>query len=309
MRNHFVKLLNDKIDESQEDIYFLTGDLGYRVLEPIAERLKDRFINVGVAEQNMIGLASGLALSGKKVFVYSIVNFATFRCLEQIRNDICYHNLDVTIVVVGGGFAYGTHGYTHLGTEDLSAMMHLPHMNILVPGDKRELDVYFSDFFNHKGPKYLRMARGGEPDFSDSVDVSNFLELKDEKIDLLFLSQGPVAENCIKVTSDLSKKGISALTITVPQLRPFPSEKIAGFLKRSKNCIVVEEHAVGGGLGALVGVEASKLGKDCPKLEYVGIDPRVTKIIGRSEFLRESFGMDAASLYSASEKMLREGIL
>ena len=139
MRNKFIDTLC-KIAQKDNSIWLLCGDLGYSVLEPFEKSFPDRFINVGIAEQNMIGIAAGIASCGQRVFCYSIANFPTMRCLEQIRNDICYHNCDVTIVSVGAGFAYGNAGYSHYGLEDLSVLSVLPNMRVYTPADSYEVE-------------------------------------------------------------------------------------------------------------------------------------------------------------------------
>ncbi len=137
MRDTFIHALID-IAEKDSRVVLLTGDLGFGVVEKFAEKYPDRFWNCGVAEQSMMSIAAGLAKSGLRPFVYSIANFPTFRCLEQIRNDVCYHNLPVTIVSVGGGLGYGTLGYTHHGIEDISVMRPLPNISIYSPADPSE---------------------------------------------------------------------------------------------------------------------------------------------------------------------------
>jgi transketolase C-terminal domain/subunit len=138
MRGAFVDALM-ALAEHDERVWLLTGDLGYTVLERFRDRFPDRFVNAGVAEQNMTGVAAGLALSGNVVFTYSIANFPTIRCLEQVRNDVCYHNLDVKIVAVGGGVVYGPLGYTHHAIEDLAIMRALPNVAVVAPGDPVEV--------------------------------------------------------------------------------------------------------------------------------------------------------------------------
>jgi len=161
MRTAFIETLCE-LAEQDERIWLLTGDLGYSVLEQFAERFPDRFVNVGVAEQNMTGVAAGLALCGKIVFTYSIANFPTLRCLEQIRNDVCHHNLNVKIVAVGGGLAYGAQGYTHHAIEDLAVMLALPNMTVIAPGDSVEVRLATRAIVDWPGPCYLRLGRAGE---------------------------------------------------------------------------------------------------------------------------------------------------
>ena len=165
MRTTFINTLLELADEDDR-IYLLCGDLGYSVLEPFFERFPDRFINVGVAEQNMIGIAAGLAQSGYVVFCYSIANFPTLRCLEQIRNDVCYHDCNVNIVSVGGGVAYGAQGYSHHAVEDLAVMRALPNMVVAAPGDPLEVRSLTCALVNHPGPGFFAPGQGGRSNFA-----------------------------------------------------------------------------------------------------------------------------------------------
>src|SRR5437763_8640674 len=149
--------------EEDERIWLLSGDLGYSVLESFVQKFPGRFVNVGVAEQNMIGVAAGLAMSGHVVFTYSIANFPVMRCLEQIRNDVCYHNLNVKIVAVGGGLAYGPAGYTHHALEYLAVMRAMTGMTVLAPGDPVETRLATKALADRQGPCYLRLGKAGEP--------------------------------------------------------------------------------------------------------------------------------------------------
>ena len=161
MRNTFIETLIKKA-EFDESIILIVGDLGYNVIEPFQSKFPDRFINAGICEQNMASMAAGLASEGYKVFIYSIANFPTFRCAEQIRNDICYHNLDVTIVVVGGGLAYGNLGYSHHAIQDYGLMRLFPEMSIISPGDPNETKELFNFIIEDCSPKYLRLRKAGE---------------------------------------------------------------------------------------------------------------------------------------------------
>src|SRR5271155_1474816 len=161
MRSAFFRALT-QLAESDERVQLIVGDLGFGVTETFAERFPDRFLNVGVAEQNMTGIAAGMALSGKIVFTYSIANFPILRCLEQVRNDVCYHDANVKIVAVGGGLAYGSLGATHHATEDLAILRSLPRMVVVAPGDPGEAEAATEAIASHPGPCYLRLGRAGE---------------------------------------------------------------------------------------------------------------------------------------------------
>lgn len=162
MRNAFIDELVSLASE-RSNIALIVGDLGYSVVEPFADRFPDRFINAGVAEQNMTSLAAGMASEGYHVFTYSIANFPTFRCAEQIRNDIDYHNLPVTVVAVGGGVAYGALGYSHHAVQDYALMRCMPNMLIAAPGDPMEVRACLRYLVAHPQPSYLRLGKAGEP--------------------------------------------------------------------------------------------------------------------------------------------------
>jgi transketolase len=158
-----------QIAQERDDIALVVGDLGFSVVEPFADAFPDRFINAGVAEQNMTGMAAGMASEGYHVFTYSIANFPTFRCAEQIRNDVAYHQLPVTVVAVGGGLAYGALGYSHHAVQDYALIRTMPNMLIAAPGDPMEVRACVRYLVDHPGPSYLRIGKAGEPTFHPQV--------------------------------------------------------------------------------------------------------------------------------------------
>jgi len=158
VRTTFLETLVE-VAERDPRVWSLTADLGYSVLEPFIQKYPDRYVNVGIAEQNLTGIAAGLARSGLKPFVYSIADFPALRCFEQIRNDVCYHDADVKVVAVGGGLAYGAQGYTHHGVEDLAVMCCLPGMTVIAPGDPIETRLATRALARHAGPGYLRLGK------------------------------------------------------------------------------------------------------------------------------------------------------
>src|SRR5438445_7860670 len=162
MRTAFIQTLNELADRDPR-VCLVVGDLGFSVIEEFAERFPDQFLNAGVAEQNMIGLAAGMSMTGKIVLTYSIGNFGTLRCLEQIRNDVCYHRANVKVVAVGGGLAYGNLGVTHHASEDVAIMRALPNMTVVSPGDPIEARLATKAVVALDGPAYLRLGKAGEP--------------------------------------------------------------------------------------------------------------------------------------------------
>lgn len=289
MRNRFAELLHEAMGKD-ENIWLLCGDLGYSVLDKIAESYPDRFINIGISEQNMIGMAAGLALSGKKVFTYSIVNFAIARCLEQIRNDICYHNLDVTCVSVGGGLAYGNQGYTHLGVEDVALTRSLPNMEVYVPADRPELEYCLNDVLNSKTPKYLRMARGGEPDVHEgAVKRKGTIEVL-PKQDVNILCQGTVLNEAIQAAKDAG-----AGLFSVPVMDDAAFKAIQALGGSSRRLITAEEHVKQGALGSFAAEALAETSNACT-LTRLSVDHTKLDLAGDQAYLRAACGIDAKGI-------------
>ena len=192
LRDAFIDELTT-LAESHENIALIVGDLGYNVIEPFANRFPDRFINAGVAEQNMTGLAAGMASEGYHVFTYSIANFPTFRCAEQIRNDVDHHRLPVTVVAVGGGVSYGALGYSHHAVQDYALMRAMPNMTIAAPGDPSETRACLRWLVDNPGPSYLRLGKAGEPRFHDSIPEiapGRWVKVRDGSDNSVLLSTG-----------------------------------------------------------------------------------------------------------------------
>ena len=252
MRTAFIDTLYE-LASRDERIWLLCGDLGFSVLENFAQNFPNRYVNVGVAEQNMTGVAAGLALSGKIVFTYSIANFPVMRCLEQIRNDVCAHNLNVKIVSVGGGFAYGSAGYTHHGTEDLAIMRVLPNMTVLAPGDPYEARLLTIAATERAGPCYLRLGKAGEPTIHTSqpnIIIGKAIALRDGD-DGTLISTGATLGMAMKAASELSERGVSVSVLSMPSLAPLDKDALLHAAKNTGRIVTVENHGLGG-LGSAV---------------------------------------------------------
>ena len=261
MRTAFFRSLYEKA-EQDDRIWLLTNDLGYSVLEGFALRFPDRFINMGVAEQNMTGVAAGLALCGKIVFTYSIANFPIMRCLEQIRNDVCYHNLNVNIISVGGGLAYGPAGYTHHGVEDLAVMRAMPNMTVIAPGDPIETRLATNAIVDWPGPCYLRLGKSGEPvvhQNQPAFQIGKAIHLKHGK-DVTLISTGGMLHLVLLASEKLSKQGLSVQVLSMHTLCPLDGTSILEASKTTKKIVTVEEHGPGG-LGSAVSEVLAHEGK------------------------------------------------
>lgn len=253
MRNSFIRTLMELADTDPR-IFLITGDLGYSVLEPFALKHPDRFLNAGVAEQNMTGIAAGLSMTGRIAVTYSIGNFPILRCLEQVRNDACYHRLDVKIVSVGGGLAYGPLGYTHHCVEDLAILRALPGMTVFAPGDPVEVALCTRAMIERKGPCYLRLGKAGEPVLhaqAPSLDIGSPLKLRTGK-DILLLSTGGSLALASGVSDLLSQHGVQAAVWSCPTVKPLAEAPLTQAAKTYSAIFTVEEHRAAGGFGSAV---------------------------------------------------------
>jgi transketolase len=296
VRNTFVSTLCELAEHDQR-IWLLCGDLGYSVLEKFADRFPTRYVNMGVAEQNMAGVAAGLALSGKIVFTYSIANFPIMRCLEQVRNDICYHKLNVKIVAVGGGLAYGTHGYTHHSVEDLAVMRALPNMTVVAPGDPVETRLAARALVEHDGPCYLRLGKGGEPIIHNQdpdFRIGRAIVLRDGG-DVTLISTGAILSEVIKAADMLADRGVRAGVISMPSVTPVDARAILDAAARSRRIISVEEHGTTGGLGSAVAEVLAESNEAGVRLVRCGVSVGPYEIGGQA-YLRQLNHLDAASL-------------
>jgi len=290
MRTSFIETLC-QASEKDPRIWLLTGDLGYSVLEKFSTKFPDRYLNAGVAEQNMVGVASGLAMAGKIVFVYSIANFPTLRCLEQVRNDVCYHRLNVKIVAVGCGLAYGGHGYTHHGVEDLGVMSLLPHMTVLAPGDPVEARWATRTLIERSGPGYLRLGKAGEPVVHKQTPKFQFgkaLQVVDGHCGTL-ISTGGMLDISMKAAALLLTRGLPIRVLTMPTLRPFDEDRIRAEAKRTKCIITLEEHGPGG-LGSMTGECIARAGLGIRFLP-LRLLPEPTLCAGSQAYLCGKHGM------------------
>ena len=291
MRDRFIKSLIREA-ESNENVMLIVGDLGYGVIEEFEDRFPNQFINAGVAEQNMIGMAAGLAKIGYKVFVYSIANFPTFRCLEQIRNDIAYHNLDVSIVAIGAGFSYGTLGYSHHAIEDLAIMRSIPGMKIYSPCDPNKVEECLIDSIKVNGPKYFRLGKNGESVLPNSSTISDN-SIPHQTSEKLIISTGAITSEVYSAQAKLKLIGIDIDILAVNIIKPFTLNKSQ--IQNYKQIYVVEEHSIIGGLGSCLIEELQLLELQIP-VKLIAIPDTPQHVTGSQKFLRELFGIDSNSL-------------
>ena len=306
MRDVFIKKLSE-ICENNRDIILITGDLGFGVLNDFRERFPKQFINAGIAEQNMTGLATGLGLSGKTTFTYSIGNFCTLRCLEQIRNDACYHEANVNIISVGGGFSYGSLGYSHHATEDLSIMRALPNLKVFAPGDLWETEQ-ITDFMAHsKGVNYLRVDKSWPEDTyreGETFQVGKARMLRDGT-DLSVIVTGGILKVALAVADKLKEEGINLKVLSMHTIKPIDSDAILSCAKETGGIITLEEHSIVGGLGSAVS-EVLLDNNVFPSSFYrMGLRSGFSTIVGSQDYLRTKYNLDESSLESKVKELLK----
>lgn len=293
MRNTFINSLV-QLARLDPDIYLIVGDLGFSAIEPFADEFPERFLNAGIAEQNMAGLAAGMASEGAKPFCYSIANFPTFRCAEQIRNDICYHNLPVTIVAVGGGLAYGNLGYSHHAIQDYALLRTLPNMKIAAAADPIEVKALTENIIANPGPRYLRLGKTGEKNIHQNQDIQIvdgfWQEIRPSLNKRCFLTTGAIAQHLIpRIEKDasLNDDGI----YTVPLWSKFGKSEQATFLRKFESVEVYEDHLIDGGFGSWV-LEAANLIPELKcKIKINGIGSSTFDMVGDESFLLNTSGL------------------
>lgn len=297
MRDSFVKTLMD-IAEKDKNVVLITGDLGFGVLKPFWEKFPDQFINAGIAEQDMTGFAAGMALCGKTVFTYSIGNFPTLRCIEQIRNDCAYHNANVKIVCVGGGFTYGSLGMSHHATEDIAVMRAMPDVTVFAPGDAAEAAACTKAMYETPGTCYLRLGRGGEPKIHENaVDftVGKAIEIRQGKRVALF-STGAVYEEVAGAAKMLENAGITPAVYTFPSVKPIDKALIKKCASEFELIATVEEHNIVGGFGSAV-AEVMATVPCKARLALIGLEDKYSSTVGSQKYLREIYGMSAEKIF------------
>lgn len=294
MRDTFVKTLID-IAKDNKDIELVTGDLGFGVLKPYWEQIPNQFTNAGIAEQNMTSMAAGMALEGKTVFTYSIGNFPTIRCLEQIRNDCAYHEANVKIVCVGGGFVYGSLGMSHHATEDLALLRALPNVVVMAPGDLVEAECATRAIANYPGTCYLRLGRGGEKRIHDKIEnfqIGKAIKIQDGEKVAIF-STGAIFEEVKEAAEILKDKGINPSIYTFPTVKPIDKEVIEYCGENFDYIVTVEEHNIVGGFGSAVSEVLSELKNKKAVLVRIGLNDTYSSIVGSQKYLRDQYGMSA----------------
>lgn len=293
MRNSFIQELVN-LARIHKNIALIVGDLGYSVVEPFADLFPERFINAGIAEQNMTGLAAGMASEGYHVFTYSIANFPTFRCAEQIRNDIDYHRLPVTVVAVGGGLSYGPLGYSHHAIQDYALIRTMPNMLIAAPGDPMEVRACLRYLVNHPQPSYLRLGKAGEPCFHSNVpkvEPGKWLSVHSSpsKQNLHYLTTGATLEIAMKLMNnmDTESTSVSSMPLWGMCAKSFQAEQLSS----CSEVITFEDHLIDGGFGSWM-LESMPSGLGLrEKIKIRALDSLVCGAVGNQQSMNQLGGL------------------
>jgi len=304
MRGAFAKTLTE-LAGNDSRIYLLTGDLGYMALEPFAEKFPDRFINVGVAEQNMVGIATGLAEAGFIPVVYSIVTFATLRPYEFIRNGPILHQLPVRIAGVGGGAEYGHNGATHYGLEDIGVMRVQPGITVVAPADAAQTATALKKTYDLPGPVYYRLGKDDRivvPGLNGAFDLGRAQIIREGK-DLLLIAMGGISCEVAAAAELLRKDGIDCEVMVVASINPAPVDDLKAHLSKFRQAITVEAHYAAGGLCSLVSEVVAQSGINC-KITRCAIEKSPDGETGGQAFLYNKFGISAGAVAARAKALL-----
>jgi transketolase len=305
MRDAFVARLTE-LAAANSRVFLVTGDLGFGVLTDFAERFPAQYLNCGVAEQNMTALATGIALEGRIVFTYSIANFPTIRCLEQIRNDAAYHSADVKLVAVGGGFSYGPLGMSHHATQDLAVMRSLPVV-VVAPGCDWEAQEATEAIARRPGTCYLRLDKSGagntrRPDEQFVLGKARVLR---EGFDITLLSTGGILGVVITAAERLAEMGIECRVVSIHTIKPFDSAAVLTAAAETGGIVTVEEHILEGGLGSATAEALLDSGTMPRAFARLGIRDSAASDIGSQDFLRGVHGLDAHNIAASVMDQLK----
>ena len=302
------KIFNEtllKIAEKDERIHMVLADIGYGEIEGFARRFPDRYYNCGVMEQNMTGVACGIAMEGNIAITYSIANFPTLRCLEQIRNDVCYHNANVKIVIIGGGVSYGPLGISHHSTEDIAILRALPNLVVVAPCDPQEAEAATYAMIEHDGPVYYRCGYKGEKDIHHRpfhFELGKAITVEDGD-DCAVIFAGPIGLEAQKAVEAVRAQGIRCRLISMHTIKPIDKEAIVKAARETGRIVTVEEHNLSGGLGSAVAEVLADEGCLNIRFKRMALPDVNVHEVGSQQWLRELYHLGAADIAEEIRKL------
>lgn len=307
MRKTFVDTMTE-LARKDPNVMLVIGDTGFSVFEGFEEEFKDRFINVGIAEQNFVGFSAGLAAMGLKPFAYNVVSFMTLRSMEQILLDVCYQENPVVLVGVGGGLAYGNAGPTHHSCQDIAMMRSLPNMTVVCPGDPLEMRQALLQAYNMKTPVYIRIGRSVDPivhknDIENKFQIGKALKVREGK-DVAIFSTGCMLKEAVKVCELLENYKIDAALFSMHTVKPLDTDIILECASKYKAIFTIEEHSSIGGLGGSVSEFIAQANIKLPKFKVFGFPDTFAPVTGSREYLLELYKMDPNSISNSIKDIL-----
>jgi transketolase len=306
MRTLFNQVLVD-LARKDRRIWMVLADIGYGEIEPFRDAFPERWYNCGVAEQNMTGVACGVAMEGNIAVTYSIANFPTLRCLEQIRNDVCYHNVNVKIVVIGGGLAYGALGVSHQATEDIAIMRALPNMVVFCPCDFAEAEAGVRAMIEHEGPLYYRCGYKKEPPVHRGpirLRLGEAIQVRDGDAATIFFT-GTIGNQVTAAAEALDAQELHCRVVSLHTVKPIDRAAIVRAARETGAVITVEEHQLQGGLGGAVAEVLCDEGVAPRKFLRLGLPDEYVSKVGSHEWLLEQYGLSAPRLTARIQEWLR----
>jgi transketolase len=306
MRQAFIQELTNQ-SKNNKNIVLLTADLGYTVFEEFKSKYPKQFFNVGVAEANMIGIATGMALSGKTVFAYSIASFATLKTIEQIKNDVAVHNAHVIVVGSGSGLSYSNSGPTHHTLEDLAVLRTIPNITIFSPADPYEVRWSVEQAIKLKKPVYIRLGKKGEPLLyykKTKLSLGKPSILSEGK-DYLIISTGNMVANVVEAEKILKEKGFRGTVVSLHTIKPLDEKVLSSLLKKYKYIFTVEEHTLLGGLGSIISEIMTGYHIKNAELVKIGVPDKFTLIAGDLKFIRDQYGLNSEQIANTIFKKLK----
>lgn len=295
MRNAFVDTVIEACDH-REDVFIISGDAGLGVFDDFKETCPDKFLNLGVAEQNMASFSAGMAMTGSKVFTYNIIPFSLYRCYEQVRNDICYQKLPVVVVGIGSGITYAPQGMTHYSIEDIGLARTLPNLTVISPMDPVEARLAADYSLNAEEPVYVRLAKRGEQRIheKEDFDISMPQKIRNGK-DAAIVFHGSISAEVMEAYDMLALQNIRPVLVSVPMVQPLNTEILLDMLKDMKHVICVEEHYENSGLGNILTAVYSEHKPDW-KLKTMGIPYGFIHEIKDQQEMRKHFGISSEDI-------------
>ncbi len=287
-----------------KDVVVLDADLsGSTKTSVFKKAFPERHFNVGIAEQDLIGVSAGLAASGKIPFASSFAVFATGRCFEQIRNSVCYPQLNVKVAATHAGITVGEDGATHQSTEDVAVMRALPHMSVIVPADAAETKAVIRWAAEYKGPVYIRLGRSKVPEIFDDSYTFSYGKgvILREGAQVTIMAMGVMVEKALKAAELLAAEGIEATVVNMSTVKPIDAALIQKEAAKTGAIVTCEEHNIIGGLGSAV---AEVLAEQCPTpLERVGLKD-VFGESGTPDALMEKYGLTEGNIAAAAKRVI-----